>query len=299
VKRPLPALILALASVSPPVLFGLERGNTDLLIFCGVIGVTYRDGVVVRRRRVVTAAGVAILTLLKIYPIVLLASFVRDRRWVTAMAAIGAAIGGLMWQAGDNLPFVFSNTQIGPWRSHGAMVILLQTGLELPGALIESHATARTGHYAPMFTMAHVSWPGGLQGLRLAAMVLVGGLSVILAGVTVRGPALRRYLPRYAPETPHGRAAMASALISCTSFFVFGSNFDYRLIFLLPCIVGSLEQFERESDSRQLVLPVLTAMFMWISPFGTLWEDAVGWLVMTALLAVIFAEHAPRSWLRQ
>jgi hypothetical protein len=111
-----------------PLLWGIERGNIDVLVFgASVFGFLLIRG---RRELIGLAALIVVLTVLKIYPAAMAVVFLRQRNGWTCMFAVAAtAVVALVGTSGHALRMVFHNTPQDIGRSFGSMVTLgLVTG---------------------------------------------------------------------------------------------------------------------------------------------------------------------------
>jgi hypothetical protein len=119
----------------------------------------------------------------------------------------------------------------------------------------------------PIFLLAsaHVS---ALSKLRPDQIRVMGGVcALVLAAAAAllawRRPAIvRRFLPPLDAASPTGSIAISSASIFCFTFLI-GSNFDYRLIFLLGILPVLLVAYDAGPSLHTLIAPATIAIFLW------------------------------------
>jgi hypothetical protein len=217
--------------LAPATLLGVERGNVDLLMFALVaLGV-----LLVRRSSWLAAAPIVLGAILKIFPIFGLALFVRARsRWPALLASV----------------IVF-----------GAYAIATLDDIRtlrhvIPRVVVNSYGA---GVVVEALRLQHVSW------VESAAAVRYVRLGVIVLGLL---PALVLLLVRHVPgarvDDVRIDAFWAGAGIYVGTY-VFGSNFDYRLVFLVLC-VPQLYTWWRRGGS-----PVPSPFVALVTLVATLW----------------------------
>jgi hypothetical protein len=200
------ALALALAGVSYAALFAVERGNTDLLAFTLVL-VTFTT-----RTPWIALLALPVASILKLFPAVgfLALGLSRPRHWraptvVVALATLGVILGSF-----DDLARIARGTPVTALWSFGVASIY-----DLVGRLGRPYQLSESALFAAGAVLVSAIWLVG---------VLVG-----LAG-------WRR--PAFEPGAAHGQAAdwfIGFGLIYAATFFV-GSNYVYRLIFVVPML---------------------------------------------------------------
>ncbi len=242
-------LVAFAAAISPPVLLGLERGNIDVFIFATSVITVYflakRTGI---GATLVQCATIACLAVLKIYPIAI-ATILARRRWgFTGIALTGAlaAIGLLGLDGPEGLKTIARNTPNGTALSYGALPIFLSAN---DHGLLPEVFTSDTLHLIS-------------AGTALA----LAGIAILVA---LRQPGiLRGILPGLDLASPNGAIALACVSIFCFSFLL-GSNFDYRLIFLLGILPVLLAAHESEGRADTMIAPATIVLFLWASRFST------------------------------
>jgi hypothetical protein len=111
-------IIFALACTSTMVLYALERGNVDIIIFimlvvAGVLSV----GPLVNR--ILSYALMMLVGLLKFYPLILLSTALRERprTFLAIAAAAGLIIVGFFYRLREELAAAWANIPRGEWHS--------------------------------------------------------------------------------------------------------------------------------------------------------------------------------------
>jgi hypothetical protein len=94
---------------------------------------------------------------------------------------------------------------------------------------------------------------------------LFAGIVFILVGA-VCGGRLDRFLPPIDREATRGNIAIAGLAIFCFAFML-GSNYDYRLIFLLPGLAYLVEDVNQNMPQRSLPAILLILLLLW-KPIG-------------------------------
>ena len=240
-------VLYAALLLAPATLLGVERGNVDLLMFALVaLGVG-----VVRRSSWAGAAPIVLAAVLKLFPAFGLALLVRRRKRWAALAVSVIVLGLYALATLDDIrtlrhaiPRVIQN-------SYGAGVV--------------SQALEKAG----------VSWAqtaAESRDIRLGVIVL-GGLAA--AGLV----ALARGREAHVARELRLDAFWAGASIYAGTY-VFGNNFDYRLVFLILC-VPQLCTWAREGGSPALwptaAIVAIVATFWLSSAFPPLPFGLRGW----------------------
>lgn len=272
-ERMLSAVIIFLAALSPPVLLAMERGNIDLVVFAlMVLGFFLIESRLARGRSAANGLLIVLLTVLKVYPIVAVAVLARSRRWLAAVLATGvAATAALLLTAGPRLRQISGNTPQDTTDSFGALPFFFVMAQHFAHGLIPS-------------ILDHNFRVSG--GAFLIAVASVG------VGWRMRGR-LDRILPPFHLVGPTAAVAASGLAIFC---FVFarGSNYTYRLIFLLGALAFLIDDLNESGSNRALLLSVLVLSFLW-TPFrstpllfqaldGAMFAVACAWLG-TALIS--------------
>ena len=236
------AIIIFLAVTSRAVLFCLERGNVDQLILFLLVAVfLLSDRLRLDIRTAIIASLVILLTVLKIYPAAAVLVLVRNRMGaLIALITARVAVAALLLTAGSALPLILTNTPHSIFASFGSFPVFVAFGdhlLRIPTKSIQQHPQ-----------MASIA------GVVLATLSL-------LAGVL-----FRRRLDRCLPPLDFNRASGCIA-VTCLSIYCFvfllGSNFDYRLIFLLGVLAYLVDDLNRRESLRSLPAAILLVVFFW------------------------------------
>jgi hypothetical protein len=240
------AAIVFFAVISPAVLFAVERGNIDQIIFfLLVFGLVLIDRQRVNWRPYLKGFLLILLTVLKIYPIAAVAVLVRNRKGIlTAAGTAVLSLTALLLTAGNRLADIFANTPRDPHQSFGAYPFFLS---------IDSPTFHRL---VPMIQNHY-------NGASFGAIFL--GVLAMLVGAAL-GNRLDRFLPPIDRESTKGNIAIATLAIFCFAF-ILGSNYDYRLIFLLPGLAYLVEDFNQEISQRSLPAILLILLLLW-KPIG-------------------------------
>ena len=256
--------------IAPATMLGVERGNIDLAMFALVaLGVA-----LVRRSPWAGAAPIVLAGILKLFPALGLAMLLRERRrW----AALGASLAVLAVYAAATFSDIRTLRAVIPRdyrNSFGASVI--------PFSL---HAHA-------------VSWAKTSSEIRdLRVLILAGGTVLaallVLAGRGGSAPADTRRLDGF----------WAGAAIYLGTY-LFGNNYDYRLVFLLLC-VPQLLAWARNDDAPvpwpaaaagailvtfwlSTVEPVLpSSLATWYTGLAVEPDDVLNWLLFAWLGAAL------------
>lgn len=227
------AALIFFAVLSPAVLFAVERGNIDqIMFFLLVFGLVLIDRQKESLRPFLKGFLLVVLTVLKIYPVAAVAIFVRNRKGIL-VAALTAALSltALLLTAGHRLADVFENTPRDSLMTFGAIPFFF------------SNNSPTFHHVVPMI---QTHYNGASFGaIFLCVLATLGGAAF--------GGRLDRFLPPIDRESTRGNIAIAGLAIFCFTF-ILGSNYDYRLIFLLPglaYLVEDLNQICLNARSRQ------------------------------------------------
>jgi hypothetical protein len=191
------AWALACAIFSPAVLLGIERGNNDLLIFF-LLALSLA---VIRKSAVAAAGIIAFAFLLKLYPVFAASVFLREKKsralgFLAGSVAFAGIFGALMR---NEIRMIRAATPSGMSVSYGIGVICQIIGL-----------------------VEHNSMLWELAGY--------GVVVAIALHCAYRGWCRRE--PHAAASDSHIDAFRVGASIYIGTYFL-GTNFDYRLMFLL------------------------------------------------------------------
>jgi len=258
--------LVAAAVISPATLLGIERGNTDLLIFF-LVAVSVAA---VNRHHVLSAAIVLLGFVLKLYPIFGCAALLRQNRSLCLRYAV----------------FFFAFV--------AAYVCLTYSDLQLIG-----QATPRSIFvaYGVNILWMHAAAAGPAAGWFARILSYL----VILFALWQAMAALRRadFLPQLQSETIYLDAFRAGAAIYIGTFLV-GNNWDYRLLFLILTI-PQLTLWARSpiSDISWGCVFILSCILLsqWYLLINTvayyrhvsfILDEIYNWLVFAGLLYLLF-----------
>ncbi|MBV9736516.1 MAG: hypothetical protein JO209_11480 [Acidisphaera sp.] len=271
------ALLLA-ATLSQVTAFGLERGNTDLLIFALAVAA----GRLWLRAPALRAAGYAVVFgagLLKFFPLVLFVVALRERlRDMLAIALAGCA--GL----------------VGFVLAYHAELRKLAPNIAGPNYFGDMFGATILPHGAAIAASVLLGWapawlPGALLALLCAASL---GGAARLAGDAGFAGADARLLPRTRLFLVMG------ALLVCGCFFAHAS-IRYRAVFLLFALPGllALGRGMPAGPARCAVLGAAAAalFLMWSMRFGLAgWlPQQVAWWWAVSVLAGVLLRFAARA----
>jgi Glycosyltransferase family 87 len=262
----LSAIIIFFAVISRSVLFAVERGNTDQVIFfLLVFGLFLIDRQESRLKPFFKGLLVVLLTVLKIYPVAAVAIFIRHRRGILMAVLTGTlSIAALVLTAGRRLPVLLGNTPRDSLLSFGAYPFFLVVGdhtLRRTLAIIQSHNSA----------------------VQIGAIFL--GALAMLVGMAC-GDRLNRFLPPLDSDRARGCIAIAGLAIFCFAF-VSGASYDYRLIFLLGALAYLVDDMNQGVSLNSLPAAVLIVLLLWkpsyLSSLGEL-SDGLVFIMASAWL---------------
>ena len=243
-KTWLAAAFVFLALISRAILFGLERGNIDQLIFASLVfGFFLIDRQQSHRtaslNELFSALLIVLLTILKIYPVVGAIILLRSRNGLfkTILTAV-AAIAALLLTSGHDLSLLLANTPLDYMMSFGAFPFFLAiVNLILPSS--------------QSFFVLH-------RYVAPFAAILLAALS-LTAALLFRNR-LQQLLPRLDPDHARGRIAICGLAIFAFAF-TFSASYNYRLVFLFgplayiwsrPQHETLLPRFARQPSSHPL-----------------------------------------------
>ena len=277
-------IVFAVAVCSPAVMFALQRGNMDVVLFSVLTTsvMLWRHGG--RAGRILSPAVVLLAAFGKLYPIFGLPAFLLLRR---RGAALAAAVCGLLFVAYvaatlHDVATVARTATQGQYYSYGARILL--------GVVYRQFAAG--------------PWEGGSTVAQLVTVILVTALT---AGLWIW---TRRYLAPAPGAEPRPSATLLSfylgALIYLGTFLAF-KNFDYRLVYLLLTLpqLCAWVRDGRPGDRRTTVAGlglacVLTAL--WVGALSEplrLADELISWIVAGLLGALCAASVPSLAELRQ
>jgi len=238
------ALVVFLAIISGPVLFAMERGNIDQVLFALLVfGFFMIERTRDSARTFFECSLIVVLTILKIFPISAVVVLLKNRqRLLLAALTVVVSVAALLATCGQHLPKVFANTP--------------------------RIAETSFGGYTFFVAISHA-----MHGLPIALKInpriaLLGSLVLALLSI-VAGLKYRTHLDKFLPSLDFCRARGCIA-VSCLAIYIFvfvaGANFNYRLIFLLGVLAYLVEDIEQTRTSRSLP-PAVAIVFFCLIPF--------------------------------
>ena len=243
------AFVVFFAVTSRAVLFAVERGNIDQLIFSlFVFGFFLIYQQETQARPLLTGLLIVFLTILKVYPFVAAATFLRQRNGaIKAMLTATLSIAALALTSGRRLPLLFANTPQDFSLSFGSFPFFLEMSMHT----------------------FHAATPIILHNRRAAPMaaIILGILSLIAAAIYSKQ--IDRILPPLDCDRARGCIAISGLTIFCFAF-IFGSSYDYRLIFLLGAVAYLVEDLNKNISLRSLPAAILIILLL-SAPFHLSW----------------------------
>jgi hypothetical protein len=236
-------MVVFLALLGWPMLFAIERGNVDLIVFSAFIfGFLWLQKLREPYRHVGRAVLIVSLTVLKIYPIAMVTVFVRGSRgWLRAgTVAIISAIAVLL-TCGHRLHAVLTNTpQVTNWRSFGSYVL---------ASFLQTHLFPNLSSQVA----AHLHRIGSVTAALVGASAAAYG--------ALKQQQISKILPPLDVRTGTGASAVAGLSVYCF-VFVMGANFDYRLIFLLAPLGWLVRDLSSANSLRALPVSILLVTYL-------------------------------------
>jgi hypothetical protein len=265
-------VVYAAVVLSPAVMFGVERGNNDLVVFALVVaGLTFFRSKAVLLRAVCYSLFL-FAAVLKLYPAFAFSVLLRQAPRRAALAVMVTVVPFAAYVAAtlDDLRLISSATPRPVSLAYGAGVLVDGAGERLGGLAGDSLLTREPGRVA----------------VYLLVLSLALGLALWLAGRLSPIP------PRTTPDRTLD-AFWAGASIYIGTFAVLGNNWDYRLLFLLLVIpqmlrwtvgVGPLS-----TASAWALLAIVGTLWLsvWLPrlPFSLPLDEALNWLLFVYLAA--------------
>lgn len=210
-------LVVAI-TLSAPLRLGLERGNTDLLIFALLTPALAASPKNARGK--ITALGAVVLAaMLKYYPIVCIGAWLRDRSRPQLYSLTAAAVVFALYLMAtrNDTHAIFAKTERGGRESYGAAIA---------GDTLRWSWTSRVGYTASepswLSDDKKREWAFRIFTISLLVVGVFGGLSDLAQkAVTSRGP-----------TSPVSAQLFLAGTAIYAATFCFGSSWAYRLVFL-------------------------------------------------------------------
>jgi hypothetical protein len=263
--------LVSLALCSSSVMFGIERGNTDIVVFAllALAVVMWRCGS--RRNEMASPVVVLLAAILKIFPVFGLPAYLLLRRRQAAIAALGClatlAVYAVFFAA--DLEALARGTPQGQYNSYGARI--------LPAIVYHHLVPGR--------------WQGGTltkQALAVVPLLIAAPLAWLLG---------RRRRPQPDPESA-GWRRLAFYLGSLLFLGTFGvsNNWDYRLVFLLltlPQLFAWITDPSPDPRGGMAAFATITVLvLLWIGALSQ-WlaaaDEVVTWATAALLLGLLSA----------
>ena len=267
------AVALACGIFSPAVLMGIERGNNDLVIFF-LLALSL---MVIRKSTAASAGVIAFAFMLKLFPVFAAAVLIKEdrRRFIKFLAGSILFVGTYCILLRNEIRAVRAAVSTTDWYSYGIAVNWLEMERLIHNPLLS----------------------------RLVGYAVIGVMIMLCVLLPVR--------PRESQDTAadqlHIDAFRMGAAIYVGTYLL-GSNFDYRLMFLLFTI-PQLTQWLSNSDSRlrrvARITFACTLYSLWSMFFSRLlnavfpaWVglllDALANAILVGGLTYLFVLSAPR-----
>jgi Glycosyltransferase family 87 len=262
--------IVALAVCSPSVMFGVERANSDIVVFALVAAAVVAWRSDRSRGEVAGPPLVLVAAFLKLYPVFALPSYLMTRRRnaiVTASICIAVFAAYVVVNRAD-IEAIVRATPHGQYNSYGARI--------LPAAI---------DHWFVLQARDTAS----IAKLALAIVpVLIGAMAWVIG---------RRRLPR--PDVREGdwsRLAFTMGSLLFLGTFAVNVNFDYRLVLLLLTLpqlfrwIGDPSHDPRGSLASAAIVSIV--ILLWIGPHAkplAFSDELVTWATAAILLTLLSA----------
>jgi Glycosyltransferase family 87 len=236
------AFIIFFAMTSRAVLFAVERGNTDQLIFSLLVfGLFLIDRQQAKLKSLFTGLLIGLLTILKIFPVVAAVVFIRNRSGVVkALLTAVFSITALVLTSGHSLPILLANTPRDTELSFGAFPFFIAIG---------NHAFLASTSLISLHPKV-----ASLGGILLGALSLTAAL--------IYRDRVNQFLPQLDFDLARGRLAISGLAIFCFAF-ISGASYDYRLIFLLGVLAYLVDDLNNGNSWRSLPPAILILLLMW------------------------------------
>jgi hypothetical protein len=271
------AAIVFLALTSRIVFFAIELGNIDQVVFAILVfGFFFIDRLPPHRNTLnglLSGVLIAVLTILKVYPVVGAIIFLRCRSgFLKTILAATVAIAALVLTSGHKLPVFLANTPRDYMMSFGSFPFFLA----IVNAILPSSQSRLLLHPNAASVGAIV-----LAALSLTAAFLFRNR-------------LDQFFPRVDFEHARGRLAICGLAIFSFAF-TFGANYNYRLLFLFGALAYLVENLNRNQSRRSLLIAAPILFLMW-APFKvTLIHEIPDGLVFVLAITWLGTSLLPRA----
>jgi hypothetical protein len=264
-------VVAALAVCSPSVMFGVERANSDIVIFAFVAAAVVAWRSDRSRGEVAGPPLVLVAAFLKLYPVFALPGYLMTRRrnaTVTAALCIALFAAYVVVFRAD-IEAIVRATPHDQYDSYGARI--------LPAAIYHRLVLQASGF-------------GSIVKLALAIVT-------VLIGISMAWVIGRRRQPR--PDAREGdwsRLAFAMGSLLFLGTFALSVNFDYRLVLLLLTLpqlfrwIGDPSRDPRGPLASVAIVSIL--ILLWIGPVSkplALSDELVTWATAAILISLLSA----------
>jgi hypothetical protein len=256
--------------LSPSVVLGFERGNIDIVEWILVCSAALMFS---EHRKLRAAASLVLLAFAVVVKLIAvfcctLAVRLRSTSVVVSVALVAFSLLYL-YSLSDVLPAIRRNTHLTPYVSYGYTILFDRLEF-LYGPRLGLNLTGLAHSWVPTAVVAFVA--------------LAAATSALVA---------RRYSLCRLGQGSDGVAFLFGAGIYCGSFLLLGSNYAYRLMFLLLCLPQLLDWIENcLGGTRRLAYLLLGScvISMWLKfhPEKTLHVNQISdWILFGCLTMII------------
>ncbi len=277
-RTPAATAVITLGAISPPMIFVIERANTDIAVFVlAVVAAAMASWSPAWR---LASYGVALLAgLLKYYPITMMAMATRERpvRFLIVFVASVAVVGAFWLTVGDDILRTWQLIPDGGWTNN------MMGSRTLPGGLANEY-----------------HWPAGRAETLHLTLIIVA----VVAGVALAWlPAIPTALDRLTEA--ERLALLAGALLIITCFFG-ARNVGYRLIFLLLTLPALTALWRLRAHWLFSVTTFTVLLLLWSQAWRAIWmrrlipgrpafitiwiiREAFWWWTIAVLIGIVVA----------
>jgi Glycosyltransferase family 87 len=264
--------VVAAAVVSPAVMFAVERGNVDILLFAVFVAAVFAWSARDKVTPLLSPSLIVVAAIAKLYAIFALPAYwftgVQRARWAVVGGA--AAMGAYLLLTFGDVRQLLKSPEGGLLYSYGARILI--------GDLYH--------RFQPE------TWAYGSLLAQLIAMI-----PVIVASVAI-WVWLRRRLPGQSADerVRPGTLAFHLGALTYLGTFVTRRSGDYRLVFVLLTLPLLLEWAWGEPGEVRTVLgriglvAVLVGLYVGaLSPYIAPWDELASWAIAGAFVALLAA----------
>lgn len=279
-------VVVALAVTSPAVMFAIERGNIDLLLFAVFVAAVFAWKARERLSPLLSPALIVVAAIAKLYAVFALPAYALtgDRRVRWALPAGIVLLGGYVVLTLDDFRAVLSAPEGGRTGSYGARILI--------------------GY------LYHLAWPGEwLHGNLLAQGIAILFLVVLAAAAWVWARRRLAWPPGVEQASPELLAFHLGSLTFLGTFALRRSG-DYRLVLLLLTLPLLFRLASGAGSSiftklgRAGVIAIIARLWLgglsqFITPVHELASWAIAGIFIALLAATVPRLHLPfTTWAR-